>query len=42
MATKFAMTVAVKTIDSQRWTCRVNVFQFNDNTSPENDGSAAL
>src|SRR6266508_3315808 len=30
MATKLAMTVAVKTIDSQRWICRIDVFQFNE------------
>src|SRR5215218_5958969 len=30
MATKLAMTVTVKTIDSQRWICRIDVFQFNE------------
>jgi hypothetical protein len=29
MATKLAMTVAVKAIDTQRWICRIDVFQFN-------------
>jgi hypothetical protein len=42
MATKLATTVIVKTIDSQRWTCRVNEFQFNGNTSSETSGPAAL
>jgi hypothetical protein len=28
MATKLAMTVTVKAIDSQRWVCRIQVFQF--------------
>src|SRR5882757_894179 len=28
MATKLAMTVTVKAIDSQRWICRTHVFQF--------------
>src|SRR5215213_9597460 len=30
MATKLAMTVAVKTIDSQRWICRIDVLQFKE------------
>ena len=25
---KLAMTVTVKTIDTQRWTCRIELFQF--------------
>jgi hypothetical protein len=29
MATKLAMTVAVKAMDTQRWVCRINVLQFN-------------
>src|SRR5213083_264854 len=40
MATKLAMTVAVKTIDSQRWICRTQLFQFNE-TSLKTSGSAA-
>src|SRR5438045_1347775 len=29
MATKLAMTVAVKAMDNQRWPCRTHAFQFN-------------
>jgi hypothetical protein len=29
MATKLAMTVTVKAMDSQRWLCRIQLFQFN-------------
>jgi hypothetical protein len=28
-ATKLAMTVIVKTMDTQRWVCRTELFQFN-------------
>jgi hypothetical protein len=28
-ATKLAMTVTVKAMDSQRWVCRIQWFQFN-------------
>ncbi len=30
IATKFAMTAAVKAIESPRWICRIHLFQFND------------
>src|SRR5439155_17791748 len=28
-ATKLAMTVSVKAMDTQRWTCRIQLLQFN-------------
>ena len=40
MATKLAMTVAVKAIDSQRWICRIDVFQFNETSFDLKRGSA--
>ena len=36
MATKLAMTATVKAIDTQRWICRTQLFQFNG-TSSENE-----
>src|SRR5438876_1744619 len=38
MATKFAMTVTVKAMESQRWVCRTHSFQFTG-TSPEDEPS---
>jgi hypothetical protein len=35
MATKLAMTVSVKAMDSQRWICRIHVFQFNETSSED-------
>src|SRR5258708_33592898 len=40
---KMAMTIAVKAMDSQRWVCRIHMFQFNGTSSddkPQRIGSA--
>jgi hypothetical protein len=40
MATLLMMTAAVKAMDSQRWVCRIHLFQFNGTSSevePEAD-----
>ena len=42
MATQLAMTATVKAMDTQRWICRVHLFQFNGTSSedePEADRS---
>ena len=35
MATKLAMTVSVKAMDSQRWICQIHVFQVNETSSED-------
>src|SRR5258708_30105391 len=32
---KMAMTIAVKAMDSQRWVCRIHMFQFNGTSSDD-------
>src|SRR5262245_5865079 len=34
-ATKLAMTVTVKAMDTQRWICRIHLFQFNGTASED-------
>jgi hypothetical protein len=35
MATTLTMTATVKAMDSQRWVCRIHLFQFNVTSSED-------
>jgi hypothetical protein len=38
-ATKLAMTVTVKAMDTHRWICRIQLFQFNATSTEDEVGS---
>ena len=44
-ATPLTMTATVKAMDSQRWVCRIHLFQFNGTSSedvPEADRATSI